>query len=113
VSELDAVVADYVDQTLVCSFWHMMQRAPACATLRAVGAEAIPALLRNLASPNSGGMCVMHLLAELTGEWPEAEKVADAVAPGWVGIRVDDAAAAWLRWGREKGLIPSETRERT
>lgn len=88
---LDALVTQYVEQTMVCSVWPSMRRAPAYPLLRAQGERAVPALLRNLASPEGGGMAVMHLLHELSGEWPEYQQVTTEVAPDWVGFSVEDA----------------------
>lgn len=84
-----------------------MQRAPSYATIEAAGEAAIPALLRNLASNDPGGMCVMHALAQATQAWPEYDAVTTKVAPGWVGFDVEAARQAWIRWGREQGHLPS------
>lgn len=104
----DALVTAYVDQVMCCSFWHHMQRMPAYAPVAEMGAVAIPALLRNLASDDPGGMSVMHMPAQAAGTWPEYEQVTSDVGPGWVGFSVDAAGQAWLRWGHDQGLIGAE-----
>jgi hypothetical protein len=106
----DALVRRHEDATMFCSFWHHAQKvSPVIDELRSGGKDAIRALLRALArDDDAAGMHVMTLLAEMTEQWPEYENVTDDVAPGWVGFKVADARAAWVRWGVENGLLDSE-----
>lgn len=103
---VEALVSEYVRQTAFCSVRSHMEQQPAFGDLARRGELAIPALLCNLASDDSGGMAVMHMLAHLSREWPEYDALAEPVGAGFVGIDVRAASEAWLSWGRAKGLIP-------
>jgi len=97
--------ADYVRQTMRCSTASHMQRMPAWAALMDAGQAAVPALLHTLEA-GEGGMAVMHALAAITGIWPDLDEVSGPVADGdMVGVDVSAAAAAWVRWGRERQLL--------
>lgn len=104
----DALVREHEHATMVCSVWsHARKCSPVIGELRSGGKDAIRALLRACASDDEmrGGMHVMSLLAEMTEQWPEYETVTDDVGAGFVGFRVADARKAWVRWGRENGLL--------
>lgn len=104
----DKLVEEHERSTCLCSFWHHAQKCSSTIEeLRSGGKDAIRALLRACATDDEmrGGMHVMDLLAEMTEQWPEYEQITNEVAPGWVSFRVSDARAAWVRWGKEQGLI--------
>lgn len=103
----DSLVQQHEDATMMCSFWHHARKcSPVIDELRSGGKDAIKALLRALERDDDpGGMHVMSLLAEMTEQWPEYEAVTDDVGAGFVGFRVSDARAAWVRWGHKEGLL--------
>lgn len=99
----DELVATYVDNTLVCSFYHHARRMPGAQEVADKGEAIVPALLRAL-ERGEGGMNMMFMLGEITGEWPSAP--ADEPGPaGWTKTNVHQAADLWLAWGRERELI--------
>lgn len=97
--DYDALVADYIKGTRICSFWHHMQTQPSYGPLRDAGWDAVPAILRVL-ERGEGGMALIWMLHEITGEVPDAE--AQAIEGGWVKWTVDDATAAWVAWGHRR-----------
>ncbi len=104
-SQIEELVEAYGAQTSPCSFYHHAKKvSTACPILLDLGERAVPALLRALLN-GQGGMHQMHLLGEITGEWPSApadKPVADGLM---VATNVSQARDLWVAWGKKKGLI--------
>jgi hypothetical protein len=100
----DDLVAAYIDDTMFCSFWHHMQTRPAYGPLRARGNDAVPAILRAL-EREEGGMNLIYILHEITGESPDSNSAIVTIEDGWVKWDVADAASAWIVWGKARGLL--------
>lgn len=106
--EVDALIEQYVQQTMACSTRRGMLRAPAAAPIIDLGEVAIGPLLSCL-DAEGPSMSVMTLLGAITGEDPAAGQaepvVVDGEATGFRGVRVADAADRWLAWGRARGHL--------
>jgi hypothetical protein len=85
----------------IMSFAHMMRKVPEYAEIMSLGEAAVPLLLGALRDDPS--MAVQTLLLDLTGHWPSA--ATEAVAPGFVGIKVHESAELWRSWGRAQGYV--------
>lgn len=70
-----------------------LARHPAYAEILSMGDDAIPFLLRKLQG-KSGRPLWLSLLGNITAE-----------RPGLGNETIDDAADAWIRWGRRRGYV--------
>lgn len=101
---LRALVTSYCYETSLSSVYsHARRVAVAHSRLVELDREVVPVLLDFLAR-GYGWMHVMHLLGEITGEWPSAP-ADEPVAAGFVATDVAKARELWLKWGRERGHL--------
>lgn len=100
-AETKTLVEEHVRSTGPCSLiTHMRRVSTTYAQIIGLGQQALPDILEYLRDHN-GGMNVIMLLNDLTGEHPYIPVVED----GFAKTHVPSAREAWLKWGRERKLI--------
>jgi hypothetical protein len=107
-TEFDALAQQYNDEAGICSFQHMMIKAPAFSKLVEGGMPIVPLILKSMEQDKIGGVMWFVVLETITGERPlkyEPLEHAGKEIRGWVGIKVEDTHKAWLNWGRQKGHL--------
>jgi hypothetical protein len=85
-------------ETLVLSDPGKIMGHPAMRAIIALGEEVVPFILRDLQDKPS---LLVWALPEITGENLTPPRTED----GFLKLNVDAQIDAWLRWGREKGLV--------
>jgi hypothetical protein len=90
--------AQWKADTLVLSDPGKIMGHPAMRALIAMGEEVVPLILRDLQDKPS---LLVWALPDITGENLAPPKIEG----GFLKWNVDTQIEAWLRWGREKGLV--------
>ena len=90
--------AQWKADTRVLSDPNKIMGHPAMRAIIAMGVEVVPIILRDLQDKPS---LLVWALPEITG----ANLVPPRTESGFLKWNVDTQIAAWLRWGREKGLV--------
>lgn len=91
-----ALADQWQAETGMFSFPEQKAQHPAYREIIAMGDQAVPLILRELQERPYRWFAALR---ELTGENPIPPEVAGQFEPG---------AAAWLKWGRERGHIPGQ-----
>lgn len=92
------LLAHWRDETAGLSSLHAIAEHPSLRSIVAMGDDAVPYMLRELAR-GRGGLVLGHALHQITGAQPVA--TADAG-------RLDTVRAAWLAWAAEHSRAPAE-----
>jgi hypothetical protein len=101
-AEIKTLLEEHSNSTGVCSLInHMRKTSTTYAQIIALGKKALPDILEYLRD-TQGGMNIIMLLHDITGEHPYTPVVED----GFAKTHVPTAREAWLMWGRERKLIP-------
>jgi hypothetical protein len=90
--------AQWKADTLVLSDPGKIMGHPAMRAIVAIGEEIVPLILRDLQDNPS---LLVWALPEITGE----NLAPPRTEGGFLKWNVDTQIEAWLRWGREKGLV--------
>ena len=90
--------AQWEADTLVLSDPGKIMGHPAMRALVAMGEDVVPLILRDLQDKPS---LLVWALPEITGE----KLAPPRIEGGFLKWSVDAQIEAWLRWGREKGLV--------
>ena len=93
------LIKSHDESTIFCSFQqHMRESSATYKEIISKGQEIVPDILKYLID-EGGGMNIMLLLWDITGENPyHPEPIGDT---GWGAYNVDDAVDAWIDWGNK------------
>ena len=94
------VLADkWEEETAFYSLLSQMVQHYSYQLILSIGEEAIPLILRRI--ERKGGLWY-HALETISG-MPTPAGVAELETKGWHAVKVNEANAAWLQWGKEQG----------
>ena len=94
------VLADkWEEETALYSFMGQMVQHYSYQQILSMGEEAIPLIMARI--ERQGGLWY-HALETISG-FPTPAGIANLKTEGWHTVKVKEANAAWLGWGREQG----------